>query len=131
MKIWLSWNYSMVLNPIKKKLTKNIIYKNVKRIVDIGAYAIIQMLYKDGFFSMQIYIQQLNDNGWSEWSNVWFIDLGMVGRFEETTRKAMLYYFNSLVMATQRMLLDIYRRWQKTDKYSDLDGFQKRIYWCW
>ncbi|MDG5767024.1 AarF/UbiB family protein [Balneolales bacterium ANBcel1] len=65
-----------------------------KQIIDLGADAIIRMLYKDGFFHADLHPGNLlilpNDE-------IGFIDLGMVGRFEESTRRRMLYYFHSLV----------------------------------
>ena len=64
------------------------------RIIDRGAEAIIRMLYKDGFFHADLHpgnIMIFPDD------KIGFIDLGMVGRFEESTRRRMLYYFHSLV----------------------------------
>lgn len=66
-----------------------------ERIVDIGAFAIIKMLYNDGFFHADLHPANLiiiNDHQCA------FIDLGMVGRFSEATRKNMLYYYNALVL---------------------------------
>lgn len=65
-----------------------------KRIIDRGAEAIIRMLYKDGFFHADLHpgnILILPDD------KIGFIDLGMVGRFEDSTRRRMLYYFHALV----------------------------------
>lgn len=65
-----------------------------KCIIDRGAEAIIRMLYKDGFFHADLHpgnIMIFPDD------KIGFIDLGMVGRFEESTRRRMLYYFHSLV----------------------------------
>ncbi|MDI6402250.1 AarF/UbiB family protein [Balneolaceae bacterium ANBcel3] len=63
-------------------------------IIDYGAEAIVRMLYKDGFFHADLHPGNLlileNDK-------VGFIDLGMVGRFQEKTRRRMLYYFHALV----------------------------------
>ncbi|HZH67939.1 MAG TPA: AarF/UbiB family protein, partial [Chitinophagales bacterium] len=78
-----------------KVLTK----EQSERAVELGATAIIQMLYSDGFFHADLHPGNLiiivEDDGNIKTG---FIDLGMVGRFEETTRKSMLYYYNSLVM---------------------------------
>ncbi|MBK6275806.1 MAG: AarF/ABC1/UbiB kinase family protein [Saprospirales bacterium] len=68
-----------------------------EKIVDYGAYAIIQMLYHDGFFHADLHPGNLMIMDGPTGPQVGFIDLGMVGRFEESTRKTMLYYFNSLV----------------------------------
>ncbi len=64
------------------------------KLVDNGAIGIIRMLYKDGFFHADLHPGNLLilKNG-----KVGFIDLGMVGRFEDKTRRQMLYYFHALV----------------------------------
>ncbi len=64
------------------------------RIIDRGAAAIIQMLYKDGFFHADLHPGNLLILSGDK---IGFIDLGMVGRFEDSTRRRMLYYFHSLV----------------------------------
>mgnify|MGYP005844740055 FL=1 len=64
------------------------------QLVEAGAGAIIKMLYKHGFFHADLHpgnLIILPD------SKVGFIDLGMVGRFEDKTRRFMLYYFYALV----------------------------------
>ena len=69
------------------------------RVVDLGAQAIVRMLYQDGFFHADLHAGNLmlfpatDDRP----VQVGFIDLGMVGRFEERTRRRMLYYFHALV----------------------------------
>ena len=60
-----------------------------------GAAAIIQMLYGDGFFHADLHPGNLlvlpgPKDG--------FIDLGMVGRFDDDLRRTLLYYFYCLVM---------------------------------
>jgi len=68
------------------------------RIVDLGAASIIRMLYRDGFFHADLHAGNLMILvGPREKVKVAFIDLGMVGRFEERTRRQMLYYFHALV----------------------------------
>lgn len=64
------------------------------KLIDNGAIGIIRMLYKDGFFHADLHPGNLLilKNG-----KVGFIDLGMVGRFEDKTRRQMLYYFHALV----------------------------------
>ncbi|NCP83589.1 MAG: hypothetical protein GW809_05750 [Bacteroidetes bacterium] len=63
-------------------------------LVDRGAASIIQMLYKDGFFHADLHPGNLMI---MEGPELGFIDLGMVGRFEDKTRRRMLYYFHALV----------------------------------
>jgi ubiquinone biosynthesis protein len=69
-----------------------------ERVVDLGAASIIRMLYRDGFFHADLHAGNLMIlAGPGEKVRVAFIDLGMVGRFEERTRRQMLYYFHALV----------------------------------
>lgn len=66
------------------------------RLVDLGATAIIRMLYRDGFFHADLHAGNLLILP-GERVRLGFIDVGMVGRFEEAIRRRMLYYFNALV----------------------------------
>jgi ubiquinone biosynthesis protein len=66
-------------------------------LVDAGAAAIIRMLYRDGFFHADLHAGNLLVLPGRDGYRVGFIDLGMVGRFEDRTRRRMLYYFHSLV----------------------------------
>ncbi|HEX5830972.1 MAG TPA: AarF/UbiB family protein [Gemmatimonadaceae bacterium] len=66
-----------------------------ERLVDLGAEAIIRMIYQDGFFHADLHPGNLLVL--SE-SRVGFIDLGMVGRLDGDLRRALLYYYYSLVM---------------------------------
>lgn len=97
------------------------------KIVDYGSYAIIQMLYHDGFFHADLHPGNLMIVDGANGPSVAFIDLGMVGRFEDSTRKTMLYYFNSLVMGdaygAARYLTLLARR----GKGSDIEGFRKEF----
>ncbi|MDB5227239.1 MAG: ubiquinone biosynthesis protein [Bacteroidota bacterium] len=97
------------------------------KIVDYGAYAIIQMLYHDGFFHADLHPGNLLIVDGPNGPQVGFIDLGMVGRFEDTTRKTMLYYFNSLVqgdpLGAARYLTLLARR----GKGADIEGFRKEF----
>ncbi|HVX39146.1 MAG TPA: AarF/UbiB family protein [Gemmatimonadaceae bacterium] len=63
-------------------------------LVDLGAASIIRMLYRDGFFHADLHPGNLLilDGG-----KVGFIDLGMVGRMDPELRRALLYYYYSLV----------------------------------
>jgi ubiquinone biosynthesis protein len=69
-----------------------------ERLVDVGAAAIVRMLYQDGFFHADLHAGNLLILPQAAGGvRVGFIDLGMVGRFEERTRRAMLHYFHALV----------------------------------
>jgi ubiquinone biosynthesis protein len=67
-----------------------------RRLVGLGAAAIIRMLYRDGFFHADLHAGNLLILPGDE-VRLGFIDLGMVGRFEEKTRRRMMYYFHALV----------------------------------
>jgi len=66
-------------------------------LVDAGAAAIIRMLYRDGFFHADLHAGNLLILRGRHGYRIGFIDLGMVGRFEDRTRRRMLYYFHALV----------------------------------
>ena len=64
------------------------------RVIDLGAKAIIRMLYQDGFFHADLHPGNLVI---LPGGRAGFIDLGMVGRFHEEVRRGLLYYYYSLV----------------------------------
>jgi len=68
------------------------------RLIDYGAESIIRMIYKDGFFHADLHPGNLLILPGPDGPRLGFIDLGMVGRFEQDLRKSLLYYFYSLVM---------------------------------
>jgi ubiquinone biosynthesis protein len=72
-------------------------YEQRAALVDAGAAAIIRMLYKDGFFHADLHAGNLMILQTPRGYRVGFIDLGMVGRFEDRIRRRMLYYFHALV----------------------------------
>lgn len=95
-----------------------------EKIIDRGAEAIIRMLYKDGFFHADLHpgnLLILRDG------TIGFIDLGMVGRFEEKTRRRMLFYFQALVNGdiegAVRNLIAMARIGNKGDP----DGFRRSV----
>ncbi|MEN9447246.1 MAG: hypothetical protein RJA25_536 [Bacteroidota bacterium] len=96
-----------------------------EKIVDYGAYAIIQMLYQDGFFHADLHPGNLMIMDGPNGPQVGFIDLGMVGRFEDGTRKTMLYYFNSLVMGDPQGAARYLTLLAKKNKDTDVEGFRK------
>jgi ubiquinone biosynthesis protein len=65
------------------------------KLIDLGAAAIIRMLYKDGFFHADLHPANLII---LEGPRAGFIDLGMVGRFDDELRRILLYYYYCLVM---------------------------------
>ncbi|HEY7683170.1 MAG TPA: AarF/UbiB family protein [Gemmatimonadales bacterium] len=65
-----------------------------RHLTDLGAAAIIRMLYRDGFFHADLHPGNLVI---LEGHRVGFIDLGMVGRLDEELRRTLLYYYFALV----------------------------------
>ena len=64
-------------------------------LVDLGAASIIRMLFKDGFFHADLHPGNLLV---LPGPRLGFIDLGMVGRFDNDLRRTFLYYYYTLVM---------------------------------
>ena len=110
-----------------------------ERLIDLGAAAIIRMLYKDGFFHADLHPGNLICVPGPKAA---FIDLGMVGRFDEELKRTMLYYFycmvtgdaenaarylcaladteaKSNVKAFQREVEEICRRWYRTANFEE------------
>ncbi|MFH1177858.1 MAG: AarF/UbiB family protein [Acidobacteriota bacterium] len=65
------------------------------RLVDLGAAAIIRMIYRDGFFHADLHAANLII---LPGPKAGFIDLGMVGRLDDELRRTLLYYYYCLVM---------------------------------
>ncbi len=109
------------------------------RLIDLGAAAIIRMLYQDGFFHADLHPANLLI---LTGTRCGFIDLGMVGRFDDELRRTLLYYYYCLVMGDsenaarfltaiaepgpgadpagfRREVEDISRRWSKTATFED------------
>lgn len=66
------------------------------RVVELGAQAILRMLYQYGFFHADLHAGNLLVLPGRP-VRIGFIDLGMVGRFEDETRRRLLYYYHALV----------------------------------
>lgn len=109
------------------------------RIIDLGAAAIIRMLYRDGFFHADLHPGNLVV---LPGPKAGFLDLGMVGRFDDELRRTLLYYYYCLVMGDaenaarylsliadarpgsdvkgfRRDVEEICRRWQRSSNYED------------
>lgn len=65
-----------------------------EQLVDLGAEAIIRMLYQDGIFHADLHPGNLLV---LEGPRVGFIDLGMVGRLDGELRRTLLFYYYCLV----------------------------------
>lgn len=76
------------------------------RLVDLGAASIIRMLFRDGFFHADLHPGNLlilpaepgPEGSPGAKVKLGFIDLGMVGRFDQELRRTLLYYYYTLVM---------------------------------
>ena len=85
--------------PPNSPAVQNLSSEERDRIIDIGAAAIIRMLYRDGFFHADLHPGNLLV---LPGPKAGFIDLGMVGRFDDDLRRTLLYYFYCLVMGDRR-----------------------------
>jgi ubiquinone biosynthesis protein len=95
-----------------------------RRLIDLGAEAIIRMLYQDGFFHADLHpanLLVLPD------VKIGFIDLGMVGHFDPELRHSLLELFYAMVMedfeGASRHLAAVSR----TEARSDVPGFRRAV----
>ncbi len=95
-----------------------------QKIIDVGTGAVIQMLYADGFFHADLHAGNLIG---LPGPRVGFIDLGMVGRFEERTKQNMLYYFHALVNGDVEGSARYLQGMAKVDKGGDPYGFKRAV----
>jgi len=100
-----------------------------QQVIDLGASAIIRMLYKDGFFHADLHAGNLKiiPGERPEDLKIGFIDLGMVGRFRSELKRRMLYYYYALVRgdveSAARYLLDMAR----VGEDGDPQGFRRAV----
>jgi len=110
-----------------------------ERLVDLGAEAIVRMLYRDGFFHADLHPANMVI---LPGPRIGFIDLGMVGRFSTDIKRSLLYYYYCLVVGDaenaahylstlaeagpgadpkgfRRDVEDICRRWSQRSRSSD------------
>jgi ubiquinone biosynthesis protein len=94
------------------------------QILDLGVSAIIQMIFYDGFFHADLHPGNMvifAD------LRIGFIDLGMVGRVDEETRKGMLHYFHSLVMSDPENAARILTSIALAGPDADLTRFRREL----
>ncbi len=94
------------------------------RLVDLGATAIIRMLYRDGFFHADLHPGNLLVLAGPK---AGFIDLGMVGRFDHDLRRSLLYYFYCLVMGDAENAAKYIAALAQPGSGADPQGFKKEI----
>ena len=104
--------------------TNDLTLEEREALVDSGAAAIIQMLYKDGFFHADLHPGNLMI---LEGPQLGFIDLGMVGRFEDKTRRRMLYYFHALVSGDIEGATKYLLAMARIGKGGDPMGFRRAV----
>lgn len=95
-----------------------------EKVVRLGAEAIIRMLYQDGFFHADLHPANLLILPGGRGA---FIDLGMVGRFEESLRRTLLYYYYCLVTGDSDNAARYLAAVAETTPRSDLAGFQRTL----
>ncbi len=116
--------------------------------VDLGAASIIRMLFKDGFFHADLHPGNLLVLPGPQ---LGFIDLGMVGRFDQNLRRTLLYYYYTLVMGDaesaarylgsvaepgpgadpvgfRREVTEILNRWNRSANFRDFSLAQLILY---
>lgn len=94
------------------------------KVVELGVGAIIEMIFRDGFFHADLHPGNLiifRD------ASVGFIDLGMVGTFDREMQKRLFYYFYSLVMGDPENAARYLASLALPAKNSDVDGFRRAL----
>ena len=94
------------------------------RIIDLGASAVIQMLYQDGFFHADLHPGNLLV---LPGPKAGFIDLGMVGRFDEELRRTLLYYYYCLVMGDSENAARYLASIAQAGRGGDRKGFRLEV----
>jgi ubiquinone biosynthesis protein len=94
------------------------------KVVDLGVGAIIQMIFRDGFFHADLHPGNLVI---FEDASVGFIDLGMVGRFDSNMQKRMFYYMYSLVSGDAASAARYLTSITIAGRRSDPDGFRRAV----
>ena len=98
--------------------------EDLDRIIDLGSGSIIKMLYEDGFFHADLHAGNMVI---LPGPKVGFIDLGMVGRFDEKIKRQMLYYFYYLVMNEIDHSAKYLLAMASFGKKSDPAGFKRAV----
>ncbi len=104
--------------------------ENRHRVIDLGAKAIIQMLYQDGFFHADLHagnLMILPGPTPETPVKLGFIDLGMVGRFERKTQRRMLYYFYALVTGDVESAARYLVAMARVAEGGDPEGFRRAV----
>jgi len=95
-----------------------------EKVVGLGVSAIIQMIFRDGFFHADLHPGNLiifKD------ASLGFIDLGMVGRFDRELQNRLFYYFYWLVKGDADNAARYMASLALPAKKSDVDGFRRAV----
>jgi ubiquinone biosynthesis protein len=95
-----------------------------ERLVDLGAEAIIRMIYKDGFFHADLHPGNLIV---LPGPKAGFIDLGMVGRMHDELRRTLLYYYYALVMGDAENAARYLSAAADPGRGGDPEGFRRDV----
>jgi ubiquinone biosynthesis protein len=95
-----------------------------ERLVDLGAAAIIRMIYRDGFFHADLHPANLLI---LPGTKVGFIDLGMVGRLDGELRRTLLYYYYSLVTGDAENAARYLGAVAEPGRGGDPQGFRREV----
>jgi ubiquinone biosynthesis protein len=94
------------------------------RLVDLGARAIIRMLYQDGFFHADLHPGNLLI---LPATRVGFIDLGMVGRFNEELKRTLMWYYFCLVTGDSENAARYLSMVAQPGRKGDVAGFRREV----
>jgi ubiquinone biosynthesis protein len=94
------------------------------RLVDLGSGSIIRMIYRDGFFHADLHPGNLLI---LPERKVGFIDLGMVGRLDEELRRALMYYYYSLVTGDHENAARYLAAVAQPGRGADVAGFRREV----
>jgi len=92
--------------------------------IDLGASAIIRMLYQDGYFHADLHPANLLA---LPGPKVGFIDLGMVGHFDPELRHNLLHLFYSLIIEDFERASRYLAAVSRTGERSDVLGFRTAV----
>jgi ubiquinone biosynthesis protein len=94
------------------------------KLIDLGIKALIQMIFKDGFFHADLHPANILvlDGGY-----IGFIDSGMVGQFDSNLKRRMFYYFFSLVEGDAGNAARYLTAMSHAGRGGDPDGFRRAV----
>ena len=93
-----------------------------RRIVDLGAEAVVRMIYRDGFFHADLHPGNLLV---LKGPRAGFIDLGMIGRLGATTRRTLLSYYYCLIMGDAEGAARYLSSVAEPARRADPEGFRR------